>query len=211
MASLVSSLDGRLLSNLSTAMSSPIDKFESEQCRRNQSVEEYQMRYQIRDVTCEDRYAVIDIFNYYIKNSFAAFPETEVGYGFFDLLKNASQGYPFYVMAGDADEPLGFGLLHSYHPFPVFSRAAEATYFIRPEHARNGMGTELLKRLVQAATARGIDTLLASISSRNEASLRFHSKNGFRICGRLERIGRKNGQEFDVVWMQKFIYLKNAQ
>jgi L-amino acid N-acyltransferase YncA len=163
------------------------------------------MEYQIRDVTDEDRPAVIDIFNYYIKNGFAAFPDTKVGNGFFDLLKNASQGYPFYVIAGNAHEILGFGLLHSYHPFPVFSRTAEVTYFLKPGQARKGMGTELLNRLVQAARDRGIDTLLASISSRNEASLSFHSKNGFRTCGRFERIGRKNGLEFDVVWMQRFI------
>jgi L-amino acid N-acyltransferase YncA len=28
-------------------------------------------------------------------------------------------------------------------------------------------------------------------------------KNGFRECGRFERAGRKNEQDFDIVWMQR--------
>jgi L-amino acid N-acyltransferase YncA len=47
-----------------------------------------------------------------------------------------------------------------------------------------------------------VDTILASISSRNDGSIRFHKKNGFRECGRFRRVGRKFGQDFDIVWMQ---------
>ena len=39
---------------------------------------------------------------------------------------------------------------------------------------------------------------MASISSMNEASIAFHRKNGFRECGRFERAGRKNDQDFDI-------------
>jgi phosphinothricin acetyltransferase len=50
-----------------------------------------------------------------------------------------------------------------------------------------------------------VETILASISSRNEGSLRFHRKHGFRECGCFEGVGRKFDQDFDVVWMQKRI------
>jgi len=57
--------------------------------------------------------------------------------------------------------------------------------------------------LSDEAILRGIDLLVASISSMNEASIAFHRKNGFRECGRFERAGRKNDQDFDIVWMQR--------
>jgi len=33
--------------------------------------------------------------------------------------------------------------------------------------------------------------------------IEFHLKNGFRECGRFMKVGRKFGEDFDVVWMQK--------
>jgi len=50
-----------------------------------------------------------------------------------------------------------------------------------------------------------IDTFLAAISSENEEPLGFHLKNGFREAGRFARIGRKFGEDFDVVWLQKHL------
>ncbi|MHB9068679.1 MAG: GNAT family N-acetyltransferase, partial [Pirellulaceae bacterium] len=85
----------------------------------------------------------------------------------------------------------------------TLSRTAEVTYFISPEFTKRGIGTALLKRLSDEAILRGIDLLVASISSKNEESIAFHRKNGFRECGRFERAGRKNEQDFDIVWMQR--------
>ncbi|MDD4050440.1 MAG: GNAT family N-acetyltransferase [candidate division Zixibacteria bacterium] len=84
-------------------------------------------------------------------------------------------------------------------------RTGEITYFILPEFTGRGIGVELLGRLTEEAKARGIDTLLGSISSLNEGSLRFHLRHGFVECGRFRRIGRKQGRDFDVIWVQKFI------
>ncbi|MBE0481730.1 MAG: GNAT family N-acetyltransferase [Dehalococcoidia bacterium] len=64
----------------------------------------------------------------------------------------------------------------------------------------------MLSLLIREASQMGIDTLLASISSRNQSSIDFHKKNGFTECGKFVSIGRKFGQDFDVVWMQKFLY-----
>jgi phosphinothricin acetyltransferase len=57
--------------------------------------------------------------------------------------------------------------------------------------------------LTSEARRMGVTTLLAEVSSLNEISLNFHKKNGFRECGRLAGVGRKKGQVFDVVWLQK--------
>ena len=55
------------------------------------------------------------------------------------------------------------------------------------------------------AGVKGIDSLLAAISSHNQASINFHLQNGFKECGRFLRVGRKFGQDFDVVWMQRLL------
>jgi len=85
---------------------------------------------------------------------------------------------------------------------PSFLRAAEISYFIDPEYVGRGIGTRMLERIVSEAMRKGIDTILANVSSLNEASLRFHRRHGFEECGRFMRVARKKDRDLDAVWMQ---------
>jgi phosphinothricin acetyltransferase len=163
------------------------------------------MDYNLRKVDKKDGKQVIDIFNYYIENSFAAFLDNQMSYDKFEALVDLFKGYPFYVIEDEKKGVIGFGFLGTYHPSIVFSRTAEVTYFILPSHTRKGLGTELLNILTVEAKKMGIFTLLANISSLNQPSINFHLARGFKECGRFESIGRKKGTEFDIVWVQKFI------
>jgi len=109
------------------------------------------------------------------------------------------------VVKDEVGSLLGFGLLRAYSAVTSFSHAAEITYFLRPEHTHKGIGTQILEHLTEGANKQGITCLLASISSLNEASLRFHRRHGFVECGRFRRVGKKQGTFFDVVWMQKML------
>ncbi|MFA5254643.1 MAG: N-acetyltransferase family protein [Methanoregula sp.] len=156
-------------------------------------------------ITPDDRKEIIDLFNYYIENSFAAYPEQKVPYGFFDLFLEATRNYPS-VVARDLEGKLaGFGMLRSYNPMTAFARTAEISYFLRPDWTGRGLGTRILQQLETEGKTRGIATILAGISSKNEGSIRFHKKNGFEECGRFRNVGQKKGVLFDTVWMQKFV------
>jgi L-amino acid N-acyltransferase YncA len=156
----------------------------------------------IREARDADRRQIVDVFNYHVRNSFAAYPDTEAGLGFVDALRNMAKGFPFLVIEVD-QRVVGFGLMRRYHNYETFKRTGLLTYFLLPEYTGLGWGSELLDRLIREAVARGMDNLLASISSRNEQSLAFHKKHGFVECGRLRDVGVKFGKSFDVVWMQK--------
>ena len=159
----------------------------------------------IAPVSKEDGNKIIDIFNHYVQNSFAAFPEDPVPYEFFNFFVNMSAGYPFLVARDGEGNVVGFALLRPHSPMPVFFRTAEITCFIAPQHTGKGMGKAMQERLLHEAKEMGISSILAGISSLNSASLAFHKKRGFQECGRFQKIGRKWGQDFDVVWMQKMI------
>jgi phosphinothricin acetyltransferase len=148
---------------------------------------------------------VIDIFNYYISNSFAAFPTQPVPYEFFTVFLETRKHYPSVVAREPDGSIAGFGILRPHNAMPAFAHTAEITYFIRPDCTGKGLGSRILRYLENEGKSRGISTLLASISSLNEGSIRFHEKNGFVHCGRFRMVGEKNGVIFDTVWMQKFI------
>jgi len=170
------------------------------QCDKTQK-----MTFSIVPAGKEDGKAIIDIFNHYIENSFAAFPEHAVPYQLIDQFRKISEGYPFFVARDGANAVLGFAMLRPHSPMPVFSRTAEISYFIAPEHRAKGIGTALQERLIKEAKTIGITTILAGISSLNKESLAFHMRCGFVECGRFINIGKKWGRDFDVVWMQRMI------
>jgi L-amino acid N-acyltransferase YncA len=153
----------------------------------------------------EVRVPVIDIFNHYIENSFAAYPDRKVPYDFFNVFLRMTAGYPAVAVKDSKGTVIGFGLLHAYHPIGTFSGTAEITYFLRPGYTGRGVGHSLLKYLLGKAAETGLSSVLASISSLNDGSINFHKKNGFVECGRFKGIGNKNGRVFDVVWMQKIL------
>ncbi len=159
--------------------------------------------YLMRPIEAADRTAVIDLFNYYVENSFAAYPEQRVPYEFFGILLAACRDYPSVVVEDAGGRFLGFGMLRPHNPMPAFAHTAEATYFIDPGATGRGLGSRMLAHLEREGKKQGIACILAGISSKNEGSIRFHQKNGFIECGRFRNIGRKREMPFDVVWMQK--------
>ncbi|MEQ8221892.1 MAG: N-acetyltransferase family protein [Candidatus Eremiobacterota bacterium] len=163
------------------------------------------MNFIFEKMTEEHRTEVIDIFNHYIKESFAAYPEQCVPYEFYDLFLKMIGNHPSCVVKTEDGTVRGFGMLRPYNPLPTFSHTAEISYFIAPEFCGSGIGSAVLKYLIKEGREKGIKTLLASISALNEGSIRFHCKHGFTECGRFKQVCRKKGQDFDVVWMQLMI------
>jgi L-amino acid N-acyltransferase YncA len=151
-----------------------------------------------------DREAVIGIFNYYIENSFAAYPEDRVPNEFFDQFLKLTEGYPAYTIRDEDDNGrvVGFAFLRPIHPLRTFQRAAEISYFIDPDYTGKGIGSKILERITGEARRKRIDTILANVCSLNELSLRFHEHHGFAECGRFRRVARKKGRDLDAVWMQ---------
>lgn len=149
---------------------------------------------------------VMDIFNYYVENSYAAYPEQSLPYQFFNRFLEMAKGYPTYVIKDNpAGKVIGFCLLRVYNPMPSFKETAEITYFIDKDEVGKGAGKQALKLLEDEGRKMGIKHILASISSYNEQSLSFHKRNGFIECGRFHNVGRKKGNCFDEVWMEKQI------
>ena len=141
------------------------------------------MNYALAPITDEDRDSIIDIFNHYVENSFAAYPETKLPYEAFDKFTQMFQGYPNATVKDNEGKLIGFGFLRTYNPFSTFSHTAEISYFLSPIYTGKGIGTVLLNYLIEEGKRKGITNILANISSLNLGSIIFHKKNGFRECG----------------------------
>jgi L-amino acid N-acyltransferase YncA len=156
----------------------------------------------IRSVAATDWGPITDIFNYYVTESFAAYPEQPVSDAFFRDRHQAHPEYPF-VVAEREEGILGFAYLSPFHPVSTMSHTASLTYFLHPQHTGRGVGSELLEYLLREGENIGVTNFVAHISSENLGSIRFHLKHGFMECGRFVKVGFKKGRFFDMVWMQR--------
>lgn len=161
------------------------------------------MQIELLPVSPCDMEEMAAVFNHYVEHTLATYTETPVSVALFESLMSFTSGYPAFV-ARDADGTLaGFGMLRPYSPIPAFAAAAELSCFLRSGFTGRGIGSRILSELERAAVALGIRRIIATVSSLNAASLRFHLARGFVERGRLEGIGVRNGLLFDVVLLQK--------
>jgi phosphinothricin acetyltransferase len=85
----------------------------------------------------------------------------------------------------------------------VYAGVAEVSVYVAERARGAGVGLSLLRELVRASEAAGVWTLQAGIFPENAASLALHERCGFRVVGRRERIGCRDGRWRDVVLMER--------
>jgi phosphinothricin acetyltransferase len=85
----------------------------------------------------------------------------------------------------------------------VYAGVAEASLYVASSARGQGVGTALLRALVEASERAGIWTLQGGVFPENAASLAMNRSCGFRVVGCRERIGRMNGAWRDVVLIER--------
>jgi len=94
-----------------------------------------------------------------------------------------------YVALSD-DEIVGFTALSPVSTKIHYNGVEEVMVYVDKSHWNRGIGTDLLKKLIDEAPKNGIRCLYSSIFSSNENSIRLHQKCGFRMIGYRERIAK---------------------
>jgi L-amino acid N-acyltransferase len=80
--------------------------------------------------------------------------------------------------------------------------AVENTVHVRQIHWRSGVGTALMRSLIERAQASGKHAMIAAVDGANEPSIRFHERLGFSQVAYLSEVGEKFGRWQDLVLLQ---------
>jgi len=107
------------------------------------------------------------------------------------------------LVARIGGEVLGWTALSPVSSRQVYAGVAEFSIYVA-EHARGrGIGTALLKALVDASEREGVWMLQSGVFPENNASLELCRRFGFRVVGTRERIGSMDGRWRDVVLLER--------
>jgi len=108
------------------------------------------------------------------------------------------------IVALQENVVLGWAALSPVSRRRVYSGVGEVSIYIRLDHLGKGIGTNLLKRLIELSEENGFWTLQASIFPENQASINLHKNCGFRIVGTREKFGKMStGKWRNVILLER--------
>ena len=114
-----------------------------------------------------------------------------------------SKGLP-WLIAEDRGQVLGYAYCNWFKPRPAYRFSAEDSIYLAEAARGQGVGSQLLAALSQAAETAGVRKLIAVIGdSANAGSVGVHRAQGFAHVGVLKDCGWKFGRWLDVVLMEK--------
>lgn len=116
---------------------------------------------------------------------------------------NESHSKTCRLVAKGEKEVLGWAALSPVSGRCVYAGVADISIYISQTSKGQGIGTALLRSIINLSEKEGFWTLQAGIFPENTASLNLHKKAGFREVGIRERIGKMNGVWRDVVLLER--------
>lgn len=156
-----------------------------------------------RQAFADDAATIASIYAEHVRSGTASFDTVprNVGDTAQKIAEITSKGWPFLVAIRDA-EVVGYAYVTQFRDRPAYSFACEDSIYVRSDQAGKGIGSTLMRALIDASTACGFRQMMAVIGGGEPASVALHAKMGFEHAGRMRSVGRKFGHWLDTVYMQ---------
>ncbi|MCL9806621.1 N-acetyltransferase family protein [Flavobacterium amniphilum] len=161
------------------------------------------MSIKIRQATIEDMPSVLEIINYEIANTTAIWDydlrtlsEQEAIFN-----EKKEKNFPFIVAEKEA-KIVGFGTYGTFRFKIGYRFTVEHSVYIHKDFHGNGIGSTLIKELIELAKNQNLHTMIGVIDSENMGSIAFHEKLGFKNVGHIKETGFKFDRWLDSIFMQ---------
>ena len=166
----------------------------------------------VRNATAEDAGRILEIYDYYVKNTAITFEyETPTLDEFRGRMENIMRTYPYLVVLQDGRIE-GYAYAGAFVGRAAYGWSCETTVYL-DRHARKcGMGRTIYEALETALRNMGILNLYACIGyperedeylTANSAD--FHAHLGYVKVGEFHKCGYKFGRWYNMIWMEKAI------
>lgn len=166
----------------------------------------------VRDAVIEDAGRILEIYDYYVKNTAVTFEyDTPSLEEFQERIRKTMQRYPYLVVLKD-DIIEGYAYAGQLKDRAAYDWSCEVTIYLARSAQKCGMGRTLYEALQTALRDMGITNIYACIGypevndeylSTNSAD--FHTHLGFAKVGEFHKCGYKFGRWYNMMWMEKII------
>ena len=151
----------------------------------------------VRDAVEADLPAIIDIYNQSIPSGLStadthpiSVEERRPWFRQFSPKKR-----PIWV-AERAGKIVGYIYITSFYGGrPAYDKTAEVSLYLAPKAQRQGLGIDLMQRMIDACPQLGVTTLIGMHFDHNEATKRLNDRFGFQQVGYLQEIAEVHGKQ----------------
>lgn len=159
----------------------------------------------IRDATEDDLPAILAIYNHVIAHTTAVYTETPAPLEDRQAWLKARRAAGLPVLVVDDGGVIGFASFGDFRPWPGYARSVEHSVHVREDVRGRGVGSALVRRLIDEAQARNKHVMVGGIDAANAASIALHRKLGFVEAGVLREVAQKFGRWLDLLFMQRLL------
>lgn len=166
----------------------------------------------IRTASVQDAPKLLEIYEYYVKNTAITF-EFEVPSlaEFENRIATTLQNYPYLVAEVDGDVA-GYIYAGRFRARAAYDWSASTSVYLSRKYQRLGIGRMLYERLEELLKQQNITNLYAGVADPVEEdeyltrnSERFHEAIGYKTVARFQGCGSKFGRWYNLIEMEKFI------
>ena len=97
---------------------------------------------------------------------------------------------------------IGFANWSPWRPKDGYRHTVEDSVYLIDGHHGHGIGRELLRTHIAAASEAGAHVMMASIEATNATSVALHARQGFEVVGTAREVGHKFGRWLDLTMMR---------
>jgi L-amino acid N-acyltransferase YncA len=154
---------------------------------------------ELRAVLDGDAAAIADIYNHYVLNTAISFEEAAVAAPeMAQRFKKVREANMPWLVALRADQVLGWAYATRWRERHAYRYTVEASVYVAPSAARQGVGAALYRELFPAIRAAGFRSVIGVIALPNEPSIALHEKFGMHKVAHFAQVGFKFGRWHDV-------------
>ena len=164
------------------------------------------MQLRIETISQKDLRSAHKIYNYYIINSYANFEEKKLTFrDFYKNYKNIIDKKLPYLVAIYDEKVVGIAYLSQFREKSGYRFAFENTIYIHNNYIKQGIGSKLLKALIDLSKKNKKIKLIVAVIGNidSKSSIKIHQKLGFKKVGKLTKVGFKNKKWIDSIFLQK--------
>lgn len=118
--------------------------------------------------------------------------------------EHMEKNFPIIVCLID-DKVVGWASLSTFRDYRGYDKTVEVSLYVKNNYKRMGIGSLLLQKIEEKARNRKFNSIISVITGGNDASINLHKKFGYEIKGTFEKIGFKNNDFLDVLFLYKIL------
>jgi phosphinothricin acetyltransferase len=159
----------------------------------------------LRPATTDDAEAICTIFNQGIADRVATLDTAlRTPSERRQWLAGREPRHPVFV-ASDDGVVVGWGSLNAFNARPAYDHVADFSIYVERSRRGQGIGSQLLARLIERATDLGYHKMVLAALAHNAAGIALYARAGFDAVGVYHEQGQLDGRWVDVVVMEKIL------